>query len=169
MAELTPEEKKKIYEEEKERLSAQEKVKAEKKKKETQSGCIGAIILIVLIVIGLQICGFFDSGNEEESGTKTQDITLNANISFDGSQFAIKNNDTFDWTNVKLELNSGIIRGGYTLRAQLIEAGQTYTVGAMQFTKGDGTRFNPFTTKPKDIFISCDTPRGKGYYSGGWD
>jgi hypothetical protein len=39
----------------------------------------------------------------------------------------------------------------------------------MQFTKSDGTMSNPFTTAPKTIMISCDTPKGHGYYTGGWD
>ncbi len=45
----------------------------------------------------------------------------------------------------------------------------TYTVGVMQFAKGDGTRFNPFTTKPQKFTIWCDTPRGNGFWGGGWE
>ncbi|GAH35115.1 unnamed protein product, partial [marine sediment metagenome] len=57
---------------------------------------------------------------------------------------------------------------GYTYRASIIIPNNEYVIGAMQFTKGDGTRFNPITIKPKEIFITCDTPEGKAYYSGGW-
>jgi hypothetical protein len=46
--------------------------------------------------------------------------------------------------------------------------GATYTIGAMRFAKGDGTRFNPLATKPKSFTVSCDTPEGKGFWVGNW-
>ncbi len=55
--ELTPEEKQKIYEEEKARLEAQEQVKKEREKRKANRrglGCLGVILgALVLIVIGL--------------------------------------------------------------------------------------------------------------------
>ena len=82
-------------------------------------------------------------------------------------QFVITNQDSFDWTNVKLKINSGLFQDGYVLTVPRLDAGETYTVGSMQFAKGDGTRFNPFTMKPQDFFIWCDTPQGNGSWSGG--
>ena len=119
------------------------------------------------------ICFFFvfcDEGPSERSPTETEkEIPLSVQMKFTGTQFIITNNDNFNWKNVKIEINSGILKGGYSYTAQLMEAKITYTIGTMQFTKGDGTRFNPFTIKPKDVFISADTSKGKRYYSGGWD
>lgn len=54
--------------------------------------------------------------------------------------------------------------GTETAKLGKIEAGTTYSIGAMQFTLKDGTRFNPFQTKPKDFSIGCDN--GFGYW--GW-
>jgi hypothetical protein len=81
----------------------------------------------------------------------------------------IENKDSFDWTNVKLEVNSKTFSSGYILKVGRMAAGETYTVGVMQFAKSDGEKFNPFTHKPLNLSIWCDTPRGKGFYYGGWE
>jgi len=166
MAELSPEEKQKIYLEEKERLQAQEKLKKEVQSKTNKQAGIGCLVVIAIIVI-YSIISSTKSGSKS-STPSPQDIHLNASVSFTGTQFIIQNNDSFNWTGVKLEINSGLIRSGYSLNVALIEAAQTYTVGALQFAKSDGTRFNPFSMKPQGIFISASTPRGTGYYSGKW-
>jgi hypothetical protein len=95
--------------------------------------------------------------------TETKD--LSASVSFDGTQFTITNNDSFDWRNVKFILNSE-----YELSYPLLSAKSTYTVGAMQFAKSDGTRFNPFTMKALHMSISCELSGGnKGMWSGSWE
>ena len=103
--------------------------------------------------------------------TADSTVKLKANVSFSGTQFVIRNNDSFDWRNVKMEINSGVIKSGYILKEAVLQAGKEYTVGAMQFAKGDGTRFNPFQMKPKNFSISCDTAKGKltGFWHGGWE
>ena len=167
MAELTPEEKKRIYEEEKYRLEAQEKLKKEAQTKKSSRTGIGCLVIIIVIVLAVLISSI-NSGKRSPSPPPPEDITLNAAVSFNGTQFIVQNNNAFDWTGVELEINSGLIKSGYSLNANVIKAGQTYSVGAMQFAKSDGTRFNPFSTKPLGIFISASTPKGKGYYSGKW-
>lgn len=88
---------------------------------------------------------------------KTQvERKIHASVSFNGTQFIITNNDSFDWTNVKFELNAGILKSGYILRENRIKSGHTYTVGALQFAKSGGERFNPFTMKPQSMFIFAD-------------
>ena len=68
MAELTDEEKKKIYEEEKTRLEAQEKLKKEATKKKNKNAGIGCLALIVLIII-LAISGVFKSDKSAKAPT----------------------------------------------------------------------------------------------------
>lgn len=87
-----------------------------------------------------------------------------ASVDFTGTQFVVININDFDWTNVKLRVN-----GKYIFKTQRIKTYESYTVGAMLFTKSsDGTRFNPLTMKPLRFNISCDTPEGRGYWQGEW-
>jgi len=123
------------------------------------------LIIAVLLATGT---GDSDRTGGSSRGTAPSTVDLNATVRFTGTQFVIKNDDSFDWTNVKLEINSGLISGGYVLNAERMRPGETYTVGAMQFAKSDGERFNPLTHKPQKLSVWCDTPRGKGFYLGGW-
>jgi len=101
---------------------------------------------------------------------KTQPICLNAAARFTETQFIIENHDNFDWLNVKMELNGSFLSSGFILETDRMEAGGTYTVGALQFAKKDGTRFNPFTYKPQKIDIDCDTPKGENaFWNGSWE
>ena len=133
-------------------------------KKLKDIGLYIGIAVGILFLMGL-IGSLLDRGDEKEKALKP----LKPSVSFTGTQFILANNDNFDWTNVKFEVNSGILKGGFVLTTQRIVAGETYTVGAMQFTKGDGTRLNPFTMKPQNLSIWCDTPKGKGFWYGEWD
>lgn len=114
---------------------------------------LGILLFLIVLVVG---AGILLSDDETKIETSQPAKTLSARIRFDGTQFTITNNNTFNWTNVKFELNSGILKGGYILRQGRIKAKNTYTVGALQFAKSDGTRFNPFTMKPQSIFIFAD-------------
>lgn len=116
---------------------------------------VGLIILIVT--------------NISPSTPTTTEIDLNASVNFTGTQFVITNNDSSAWRNVEMKINSGLVAGGYVLKTDRIEAGTTYTVGAMQFAKADGTRFDPFTMKPQKFSIQGDTPKGTRWWSGGWE
>lgn len=70
--ELSPEEKKRIYEEEKTRVEAQEEAKKEAKAKKTKQGCLGCLGLIVVIFIIALVGGLFKSG-DKPSTPKTQE------------------------------------------------------------------------------------------------
>jgi len=130
---------------------------------------IGGLFVFIILAVGSVDTDSVDSPSSSSPKTykpsKPKRPDLNATVVFTGSQFVISNHNNFDWTNVKLEINSGIIRGGYTLRVGRMSAGQTYTVGAAQFSKSDGERFNPFTHKVKNITITCDD---FGFYYAEW-
>jgi hypothetical protein len=119
----------------------------------------------LLSILGLLLALVLATGTKKEYSI----VDLHANVSFTERHFIITNLDNFDWTNVKLEINPYTLSSGYTVHADVIKAGTTYTVGAMQFADSTGERFNPFTHKPQNISIWCDTPGGKsGSYNGGW-
>lgn len=90
---------------------------------------------------------------------------LDASVSFTGAEFVITNQNAYDWTGVKLEINPGIVSSGYVLRLDRIVAGQRMKVGSEQFTKSDGERFNPFTHKPQEFMIHCK----QGDFFAGWN
>lgn len=89
-----------------------------------------------------------------------EDTHLRATVTFTGSQFKIANVGTVDWTNVKFDLNGGLISSGYVLRLAELKAASEYTVGAMQFADSSGNRFNPFQVKPQQMTISATLPSG---------
>jgi len=126
---------------------------AEKKKRKGWMVALGMIFFLIILMAGV---GILVSDSETTKTEVVQTKTLSAEITFDGSQFIITNNDNYTWTSVKFMLNSGIISDGYVLRYSRIEAKTTYTVGTLQFAKSDGTRFNPITMKPQSIVILAD-------------
>ena len=75
------------------------------------------------------------------------------------------NRNSFAWTDVELAVNAGLLTRGYFYRASRVEAGKTYRIGAAQFAKSDGTRFNPLAVKPQSLTITCD----QGFWTGDWE
>jgi hypothetical protein len=93
---------------------------------------------------------------------------LNAAVTFDRTQFVISNEDNFDWTNVKMEVNGGVVFPGFFYNVPEIAAGKTYTVFSNRFFKPDGSQFDPSTTKIQILTIACDTPNGPASWSKTW-
>jgi hypothetical protein len=94
-------------------------------------------------------------------GDTTKD--LNATIRFTGTQIEITNNDDFTWFETDITIN-----GKYRLKGNTLFAGETYTVGIMQFADRDGNRFTPMM-KPQEVSIWCELADGtNGFYSGAW-
>jgi len=115
--------------------------------------------LLSILAIGLFVFLAYGSDDDGESST----VDLNASVSFNGTQFVITNNDTFDYNNAKLEVN-----GDYVLKGYNLKAGETYTVGIMQFADSDGNRFT-LMKKPQEFSIWCDLGNGKnGFYYATW-
>jgi len=112
---------------------------------------------IILLGLVLVLAVFLSGCNRQ--------VSLNPDVRASEKQFRIENEDDFDWLNVKMELN-----GSFILKKDTIKAGETIIVDIVDFTKKDGTRFNPLVYKPKEMKISCETPtKGEyGFYSGTW-
>ena len=103
---------------------------------------------------------------QEPTRTPTPDTSrddFKASVIFTGTQFVITNEDDLDCLAPEIKINSGLFGGGYSLKTSTFLSGETYTIEAMAITKSDGERFNPFTTAPKSIYISCG--RGNDLYA----
>ena len=151
------------------RAKAEKEVKKKEQKEEQKKKGIGCLVLIVIVIV-FAFFIFNGGGGDNEEETESGFIDLNVSVRFTGTQFIIVNNDSYDWLNVKMEINGSLLKSGFILKTNRMKAGETYTVGALQFAKPDGTRFNPVTYKPKDFTISCDTPGGEnGFWTGGWE
>lgn len=132
-----------------------------------KAGCLTVLgIFLFIVVIAAIIALAPEEKSKKPSRAPSATVDLEARVRFDGSQFIITNGNSFDWTSAKMEVNSGLLAGGYILKVKRLEAGHTYTVGALQFAKSDGTRLNPFKTKPQKFSIWCDVPKGKGFWYG---
>ena len=70
-------------------------------------------------------------------------VTIQAVVNFTGRQMLITNENSFNWTDVKLVDNSG-----YVLEVAVMEAGQAYTLEVGE--------------EPRQISIWCNTPIGRG-------
>ena len=93
---------------------------------------------------------------------------LSAEVTMSGSHFIITNNDSFDWTNVELQIISDYIGNNFITMIPKISQGQKLSVHAAEFTQNDGTRFNPYTMKSQSFRIRCSTPTKENgsYYAG---
>ena len=155
----------KIRKEEKIREEVKTEIEEKKKKSSLGTGCLGFLILVIIVYFIM-----FNPFTSQEEETQPSIISLNASVRFTGTQFIIVNNDSYDWLNIKMEINGSLLKSGFILKTTRIEAGETYTVGALQFAKKDGTRFDPGTYKPQSFDIYCETPEGENTsWSGGWE
>lgn len=104
----------------------------------------------------------FPSPTEIQPSPTTQLLSdnLDLTIRFSSLGIQITNNESLELSDCLLNLNPGLIRSGYTYQIKLISAGDTFPVLFDEFTKSDGTRFNYYDTKPKDLFIVCTDTSG---------
>jgi hypothetical protein len=116
------------------------------------------LVLFVLIAIFVLILANLVGGGSGGSGSSgSSNKELNVQINFSDTQFLISNNNSFDYTNVRMKVNDK-----YELTADKISAGQQYIVGMAQFADSSGQRFNPFAMKVRKIYIRAN----EGYQYG---
>lgn len=123
------------------------------------AGVIFAIVLISIVF-------FYETSGKRrisaiDNTDKSSTVRLRAEVTFPGARFIVTNNDSFDWKNVKLEIMPESAKERFSLKVPNISAGQTYTAAAAEFSKEDGTRFNPNIMRPKEFWILCDTSANK--------
>jgi hypothetical protein len=123
------------------------------------------LVIVILAIAFVRGC----SGSGPKPGTAREEAKLHAEVRFTGTQFVITNLDKYDWADVRMTVNSHGWSGGYKLTAKRIEAGATYTVGALQFAESDGTRFDPFTHKAQSFDLAADAEGQSRFWSGALD
>jgi hypothetical protein len=83
--------------------------------------------------------------------SSNKDIEINPSIRYKGNAIFIKNNDLFDYQEVKITLN-----GTYKfILDDSILTGSEIELNLLRFLKSDGERFDIFKYSIKDISISC--------------
>jgi transcription initiation factor TFIIIB Brf1 subunit/transcription initiation factor TFIIB len=131
-------------------LTEEQKAKIidDEKKTQKKSQTVG-LILAGVFLLAFVTCMVAGASSKPSSSASTSK-DLSAQVTWSSTQFKITNNDSFDWTNVRIRVNSK-----YTLTTNTMTAGETYTVGMAQFADDSGNRFNPFQTKVLNIFIGA--------------
>ena len=84
--------------------------------------------------------------------TEHETCTLDVDVKYSATQLEVTNFGFFDWTDLEIKINSGLLSGDYQYRT-VIEIGTTHTIGLIQFADSKGNRFNPYEQKIQKIFI----------------
>jgi len=118
---------------------------------------------IIVVVILIYIIFFYDTSGKKhmsviDNPPQSSTVELKAKVTFPGDRFVISNINSFDWSNVRLEIMPESTEDWFGLKVPIISAGQVYTAAAAEFSKEDGTRFKPDKMKPKKFRILCEIP-----------
>lgn len=109
-----------------------------------------------------------DKKVQEEAQKAEVTKELDAEVRFSTTAFMIKNKESKDWANCQFVLNGKLLGSDFTYKSsEGIKANDSIIILMSDFTKSDGTMFNVYTTKPKNLFISCDVGSNHrtGYYA----
>jgi hypothetical protein len=97
-------------------------------------------VVAILLIVGLAV----------SVGTWVNTYkALTASVQYEGDRFIIQNGDNFQWTDVRLLLNSD-----FKFNTSDILAQNGFSVLASQFAKDDGTKFDLNTASPTDLYVT---------------
>jgi hypothetical protein len=94
---------------------------------------------------------------------------LHGSIAYLDTQFVVTNNEAFPLKNCSLNIQMGGTSGIYTLRGVDFPAHGERLIDANEFTNFDSERFNPYTHKPKNLNVECDSQSGRVAGGREWD
>jgi hypothetical protein len=130
----------------------------------TNRQALGGCLVLLLIIGGCWIA--VSSGGGGPSSSPPELVTLDALVQRSATQIVVTNQGEERWTNCRVEINPGIVRGGWSQSVAVIEPGQRVEGGLFAFTRSGGERFNPGTHVVESVTVQCDTPAGRGFYRG---
>lgn len=121
-------------------------------------GAIGALTVISVIMTA-----FLQPNTATPRPPVAPKPAITVDMRFTGTQFTIKNTGTQEWEDATVEINDG-----FKARIGSLAAGATTTIGAMSFANKEGTRFNPFSMKPQEVYITATIAGRDVSYGGKW-
>lgn len=117
-------------------------------------------ILLIFSNIGSKSSTQEKSTPVNVEATKAQPIkepVKDLDVTVENNEVAIRitNNEKEEWTDCKFEINPKVFGSGYSYGQSIFIAQDVMTIPYREFTNGDGTRFNSYTTKVQELSISC--------------
>lgn len=95
--------------------------------------------------------------NEEKAKEAEAAKELDADVRFSSTAVMIKNNESKNWTGCKFVLNGKLFGSDFTYKTtEGIDAKDSIIILMDDFTKSDGTRFDPYSTKAMNLFLACE-------------
>lgn len=143
-----------------------EQLESQNGKKTVRKVRLSPVLLLIIILILICITVYPWSAGTRPSinqGGPSYDsnIRLSAKVALTGTRFTISNDDSFDWTNVELNIISENIDNSFSLQIPKIPAGQTHIARAAEFIAKDGICFDPYTMQTDRFSIWCEIPNGE--------
>jgi hypothetical protein len=93
--------------------------------------------------------------------------SLEARVTFDAMRLGIENLAGDTWTDIVIEVRRATDARVYRYRTDVIVAGRTLLVGALNFEGDDGRRMSPFDGAPAEWRIQATLPDGTGAWASG--
>lgn len=152
---LSDEDKARIEEEERHRLkvraaaeAAELKSKEQEKRKQTAGGCL--VFASCLFSFGFWV---YHSASQAPTSPPVRDLKIDVSKTL--TDIVVKSNEERTCNELLIDLNSGVLGGGYRKEFARIRKGETLTIPYPSFTNSDHRRFNLSTTDPKKVYVHC--------------
>lgn len=117
-------------------------------------GVIGAVALGWMFVAALRGERFEQAGGPAAGPPVEEEIRIRPAVRSDIDGLTITNTDGFDYEDITLTLNPGLL-SGYKARISYLQSGQSRKIALAEFADSDNTRFNIFRTKLERVSVKC--------------
>jgi hypothetical protein len=92
---------------------------------------------------------------QDTSARPSDPPAVKAAVEFDGSNFRVANTGSNPWVAAQFSINRRSFGDGFDLVAGTVGGGAAVKVGALQFAKSDGTRFNPLEVEAQTLTVTA--------------